>query len=106
VYPTLLNGSADCQAAVGSMKILAERLGDKEWRSLLDRHHALVRQELVRFRGQEIDTAGDGFFATFDGPARGVRCAFHDPEKYWFPEPSKTWCSGRGCRSARPASTL
>ena len=54
---------------------LAERLGDIEWRSLLDRHHALVRKELARFRGQEIDTAGDGFFATFDGPARGVRCA-------------------------------
>jgi class 3 adenylate cyclase len=54
---------------------LAERLGDMEWRNLLDRHHALVRQELARFRGQEIDTAGDGFFATFDGPARGVRCA-------------------------------
>ena len=53
----------------------AERLGDKEWRKLLDRHHALVRQELERFRGREIDTAGDGFFATFDGPARGVRCA-------------------------------
>jgi class 3 adenylate cyclase len=53
----------------------AARLGDKGWRELLDRHHALVRQELQRFRGLEIDTAGDGFFATFDGPARGVRCA-------------------------------
>jgi len=54
---------------------LAERLGDKAWRELLDSHHALVRHELTRFRGREIDTAGDGFFATFDGPARGVRCA-------------------------------
>lgn len=54
---------------------LAERLGDKDWRELLRRHHALVRQELKRFRGREIDTAGDAFFATFDGPARGVRCA-------------------------------
>jgi class 3 adenylate cyclase len=54
---------------------LAERLGDRAWRDLLERHHALVRQELERFRGREIDTAGDGFFATFDGPARGVRCA-------------------------------
>lgn len=54
---------------------LAERLGDKEWHWLLDRHHALIRQELARFRGKEIDTAGDGFFAIFDGPARGVRCA-------------------------------
>jgi class 3 adenylate cyclase len=40
-----------------------------------DSHHALVRQQLVRFRGREIDTAGDGFFASFDGPARAVRCA-------------------------------
>jgi class 3 adenylate cyclase/pimeloyl-ACP methyl ester carboxylesterase len=54
---------------------LAERLGDRNWRDLLGRHHALVRQELERFRGREVDTAGDGFFATFDGPARGVRCA-------------------------------
>ena len=58
----------------------AGRLGDKAWRKLLDRHHALVRTELQRFRGREIDTSGDGFFATFDGPARGVRCALaiHD----------------------------
>jgi class 3 adenylate cyclase len=42
---------------------------------LLERHHAPVRQELSRFRGREIDTAGDGFLATFDGPARAVRCA-------------------------------
>lgn len=54
---------------------LAERLGDRDWKGLLERHHALVRQELERFRGREVDTAGDGFFATFDGPARGVRCA-------------------------------
>jgi class 3 adenylate cyclase/pimeloyl-ACP methyl ester carboxylesterase len=54
---------------------LAERLGDRDWKDLLHRHHALVRQELERFRGREVDTAGDGFFATFDGPARGVRCA-------------------------------
>jgi pimeloyl-ACP methyl ester carboxylesterase len=45
------------------------------WRELLDRHHALVRRELLRFRGEEKDTAGDGFFATFDGPARAIRCA-------------------------------
>ena len=45
------------------------------WRELLERHHALVRRELDRFRGKEIDTAGDGFFATFDGPARAIRCA-------------------------------
>jgi class 3 adenylate cyclase len=59
---------------VGST-VHAERLGDKLWHSLIDQHHAAVRKELQRFRGKEIDTAGDGFFATFDGPARGVRCA-------------------------------
>ena len=53
----------------------AERLGDRAWRDLLERHHSRVRQELERFRGREIDAAGDGFFATFHGPARGVRCA-------------------------------
>ncbi len=54
---------------------LASELGDREWRALLERHHALVRRQLERFRGQEIDTAGDGFVASFDGPARGIRCA-------------------------------
>ncbi len=53
----------------------AARLGDKAWRELLTRHHDAVRGELQRFRGREIDTAGDGFFAAFDGPARAVRCA-------------------------------
>jgi class 3 adenylate cyclase len=51
------------------------RLGDAVWRTLLERHHALVRRELARARGREVDTAGDGFFAAFDGPARAVRCA-------------------------------
>ena len=51
------------------------QLGDTGWRELLERHHALVRRELARARGQEVDTAGDGFFAAFDGPARAVRCA-------------------------------
>jgi class 3 adenylate cyclase len=50
-------------------------LGDAGWRQLLERHHAVVRSELARARGREIDTAGDGFFAAFDGPARAVRCA-------------------------------
>jgi len=59
---------------VGSTTKAAE-LGDQRWRQLLGRHHALVRRELARFRGQERDTAGDGFFATFDGPARAIRCA-------------------------------
>jgi len=53
----------------------ATELGDRAWRELLERHHALIRRELVRFRGAELDVAGDGFFARFDGPARGVRCA-------------------------------
>jgi class 3 adenylate cyclase len=59
---------------VGSTTRAAE-LGDQRWRELLGRHHALVRRELARFRGHERDTAGDGFFATFDGPARAIRCA-------------------------------
>ena len=50
-------------------------LGDAGWRALVERHHALVRQQLSRFRGEEVDTAGDGFFARFDGPIRAVRCA-------------------------------
>jgi class 3 adenylate cyclase/alpha-beta hydrolase superfamily lysophospholipase len=53
----------------------AVALGDREWSELLERHHALVRAELERYRGREVDTAGDGFLATFDGPARAVRCA-------------------------------
>jgi hypothetical protein len=53
----------------------AVRAGDYRWRDLLDRHNALVRRELDHFRGREVDTAGDGFLATFDGPARAVRCA-------------------------------
>jgi class 3 adenylate cyclase len=59
---------------VGSSERAAQA-GDRAWRDLLSRHHALVRRELTRFRGQERDTAGDGFFATFDGPARAIRCA-------------------------------
>ncbi len=53
----------------------AATLGDREWRDLLARHHAAVRRELARFRGREQDTAGDGFLATFDGPARAITCA-------------------------------
>jgi class 3 adenylate cyclase len=53
----------------------AVSLGDRRWRDLLDRHHTGIREQLTRFRGREIDTAGDGFLAAFDGPARGVRCA-------------------------------
>jgi pimeloyl-ACP methyl ester carboxylesterase len=53
----------------------AAELGDRAWRELLERHHGAVRAQLARFRGREVDTAGDGFFATFDGPARAIRCA-------------------------------
>jgi len=59
---------------VGSTERATE-LGDRAWREVLERHHALVRRELTRYRGEERDTAGDGFFATFDGPARAIRCA-------------------------------
>ncbi|MGZ4371731.1 MAG: adenylate/guanylate cyclase domain-containing protein [Gaiellaceae bacterium] len=53
----------------------ARELGDRRWRDLLERHNEVIRRDLERFRGLEIDTAGDGFFATFDGPARAIRCA-------------------------------
>lgn len=54
----------------------AVELGDARWRDLLHEHNARVRRELARFRGREVDTAGDGFFASgFDGPARAIRCA-------------------------------
>jgi pimeloyl-ACP methyl ester carboxylesterase len=59
---------------VGSTAKAAE-LGDRGWRELLEQHHARTRAELSRFRGIELDTAGDGFFARFDGPARAIRCA-------------------------------
>jgi class 3 adenylate cyclase len=53
----------------------ASRLGDGRWRALLDEHNAVVRAELTRWRGTEVKTIGDGFLATFDGPARAVQCA-------------------------------
>jgi class 3 adenylate cyclase len=53
----------------------AAEVGDRQWAELVASHHALVRRQLDRFRGRELDTAGDGFFASFDGPARGIRCA-------------------------------
>jgi class 3 adenylate cyclase len=59
---------------VGSTTRAAE-LGDRRWREQLERHHALVRRQLVRYGGRELDTAGDGIFASFDGPARAIRCA-------------------------------
>jgi class 3 adenylate cyclase len=59
---------------VGSTERAAQ-LGDRAWRDLLHEHHVAVRRELSRFRGEELDTAGDGFFAVFDGPARAISCA-------------------------------
>jgi class 3 adenylate cyclase len=53
----------------------AIELGDRRWSELLERHNQVVRRELARYRGREVDSAGDGFFVTFDGPARAVRCA-------------------------------
>jgi class 3 adenylate cyclase/esterase/lipase len=53
----------------------ATALGDRGWREVLEQHHELVRRQLVKFRGREVDTAGDGFFASFDGPARAIKCA-------------------------------
>jgi class 3 adenylate cyclase len=50
-------------------------LGDRRWAALVQQHHSIVRACLARYRGRELDTAGDGFFAAFDGPARGIRCA-------------------------------
>jgi pimeloyl-ACP methyl ester carboxylesterase/class 3 adenylate cyclase len=59
---------------VGSTERLGA-VGDRSWAELLERHHELVRRELARFGGEEVDTAGDGFLALFDGPARAIRCA-------------------------------
>jgi len=53
----------------------ASELGDSRWRELLEEHYRLVRELLERFRGREVTTTGDGFFASFDGPARAIRCA-------------------------------
>jgi class 3 adenylate cyclase len=65
---------------VGSTKRASE-VGDRAWRDLLDAHHALVRAELAAHGGDEIKTMGDGFLATFDGPARAVRCALRIAER-------------------------
>jgi pimeloyl-ACP methyl ester carboxylesterase len=61
---------------VGSTE-LAIGLGDRRWADLLSGFYRTAREEVARFRGREVDTAGDGFFASFDGPARGIRCAHH-----------------------------
>ncbi len=53
----------------------AAQIGDRDWRALLDAHDAVVRSQLARFRGREVNTSGDGFLAMFDGPQRAIRCA-------------------------------
>jgi class 3 adenylate cyclase len=53
----------------------AAEIGDRNWHALLDAHDAVVRSQLARFRGREVNTSGDGFLATFDGPQRAIRCA-------------------------------
>ena len=63
-----------CTDIVGSTQRAGE-LGDRRWRELLEAHEAVVRAELARYGGREVDTAGDGFLATFDGPARAIRAA-------------------------------
>ena len=58
----------------GSTERIAQ-MGDDRWRDVLEQHHAIVRAELERYRGREVDTAWDGFLAVFDGPARAIRAA-------------------------------
>ena len=81
---------------VGSTERAAE-LGDRAWSELVERHHSVIRRELERFRGREVDTAGDGFLATFDGPARGVRCAAAAVEGIR----GSGWRSGQACTRGR-----
>ena len=76
----------------------AAALGDRRWRDLLEQHHARSRRELDRFGGREIDTTGDGFLATFDGPARAVRCALRH-----HATPSRT-SDSRSAPGSTPAS--
>ena len=64
-----------CSPTSSDSTARAAQVGDRAWSELVERHHAIVRTLLGRYRGVEVDTAGDGFFATFDGPARAVRCA-------------------------------
>ena len=76
-------------------------LGDHAWNDLARRHHAVVRDALVRWRGIEVDTAGDGFYATFDGPARAIRCALDLTGGFG----SSGSRSARGCTRANAKSS-
>lgn len=74
VIPSSVLATALFTDIVGSTERAAE-VGDRAWRDLLTRHHADVRRELGRHNGEEVDSAGDGFFCRFDGPARAISCA-------------------------------
>ena len=93
---------------VGSTAI-ASAGGDAAWQDLVEHHHRIVRGALARFRGTEMDTAGDGFFATFDGPARAVRCATGDRRRGSRASRSTSAqaCTPVRCRrsTARPAAS-
>jgi len=78
----------------------AAALGDKRWRRLLDDHHATIRRVLARFRGREVKTTGDGFLATFDGPARAIKPPGPDPPADAAPPPGAGWLARTCCRVA------
>jgi class 3 adenylate cyclase len=90
---------------VGSTEFAGE-MGDRQWRELLARHHRLVRRELKRSGGREVETAGNSFFATFAEPASAIRCglAVADASGSWgsrsgpasTPEKPRLWMGGRG----------
>jgi class 3 adenylate cyclase len=65
---------------VGSTEHMSS-LGDRRWKELVETHHTVVRDALGRWQGTEVDTAGDGFYATFEGPARGIRCGLEIAER-------------------------
>jgi class 3 adenylate cyclase len=80
----------------------AAAMGDRDWRALLDAHDAVVRSQLARFRGREVNTSGDGFLATFDGPQRAIGCAMaiRDAVQVRIRVPSGS------CFSAQPQKVL
>lgn len=74
--PASMFFAATCPGRTASLVLVhVAELGDLRWRGVLDEHHAVVRRTLEQFRGDEVNTTGDGFFATFDGPARALQCA-------------------------------
>ena len=86
---------------VGSTKGVVDR-GDRAWLELLKQHHVLVRKELARFRGREVNTIGDSFIAIFDGPARAVRLCLQHPRFYYSArDRSPCWIAHRRNRTAR-----